>query len=511
MNVLKLPWDSFLGAIDTAISDLNNIPLLNDSKPLLSAQLMTIRAHVASKKPSVQQHNSTNPQDESAVADASNSRSINSSLPARPASYADKLAAAAMKALPPHLTAHRLDPPATGANSISLSAQSSETRPPLHNNKYSSQLVISFSRLSSDSELRQMDNQALSRRIHSSFAKIAVSFLNWRPLSLSRDLLFNFKSPSDANLARSESRKWLPLLDPTNSLTIKQPLRTHAVVVHRVPRSITEEDFTECIEDFAGGATARVENLPERRAGSQFGSRKVVFTDVVSVQTCLQVGELVRFGSAMRFEAWDSEKVRQCWKCARLGHFMSECKAEGWTCRECGGNHKTELCTEKVKKCVNCNLAVTSLHRECEAKLKIRMNPPLPPLSHVKSHEQTVASAHAIEKSSASTLQTNTPNAERNLSGSETSPPPSLSPAIGADTQLEAEEETNDPFTTPRVVSRRASISNLPARSPPQTPLAPRKPSNPHMTRSRSLSVHPLLLSTENSSNTPGPSTLVEK
>ncbi|GAA5975277.1 hypothetical protein JCM5350_000220, partial [Sporobolomyces pararoseus] len=353
-EALKIPWHQFNNALASTISALADLPLHSDEKSFLSTQLSAVQAYTASKRPTNLPKNSTDPLNELSTLDASSFPSINNSLPSRPFSWAEVAAHNAHRAAPPidRLPLKQPFPAATGSNSIQLPSKPPPLSPltSLPIDKYACQIVLNYSTLPSDSPLRTMDPQTLSKKIYSSFAKVEVSLLRWQTLKTSRDLLLIFLSPSDASLARQQRNLWIPLLDSSNSLQIRTPLRAHAIVVHRVPKVITEVEFSECMEDIAGGVVVKVETLPERRVGSVFGSRKVVFRDIDSTRTCLKVGEVKRFGGSIRFEEWDTEKIRQCWYCAGLGHFKDACKAKGPTCRECAGDHQTELCTSLEKK-----------------------------------------------------------------------------------------------------------------------------------------------------------------
>ena len=52
---------------------------------------------------------------------------------------------------------------------------------------------------------------------------------------------------------------------------------------------------------------------------------------------------------------YDRKLVRRCNNCQHFGHFAKECPtSDEPKCGKCAENHRTDLCTSEVRKCVNC-------------------------------------------------------------------------------------------------------------------------------------------------------------
>ena len=54
-------------------------------------------------------------------------------------------------------------------------------------------------------------------------------------------------------------------------------------------------------------------------------------------------------------KVYDRKLVRRCNNCQHFGHFAKECPtSDEPKCGKCAENHRTDLCTSEVRKCVNC-------------------------------------------------------------------------------------------------------------------------------------------------------------
>ena len=54
-----------------------------------------------------------------------------------------------------------------------------------------------------------------------------------------------------------------------------------------------------------------------------------------------------------RCKIFDSANVRRCFNCWGYGHTKKTCKKEQ-VCYHCAEKHDSNVCTKKVKKCINC-------------------------------------------------------------------------------------------------------------------------------------------------------------
>ena len=109
--------------------------------------------------------------------------------------------------------------------------------------------------------------------------------------------------------------------------------------------------------------------LKSRRAmeGKTHGSA------ILSVQSQAQANEivlrgLVYQGTILTAEAFHPhQRPTQCLKCGQFGHITKFCRAEQ-ACGRCSGKHRTDECSEGVRKCSNCQKAHPAWSLSCVVK-----------------------------------------------------------------------------------------------------------------------------------------------
>ena len=94
------------------------------------------------------------------------------------------------------------------------------------------------------------------------------------------------------------------------------------------------------------------------------------FSSAEAANICIRDGILVH--GAKIYPSKLKQKLIQCLKCRRWGHYASSCKEPKDTCGTCEGDHWTKTCSEPSKKyCASCNVNMhSSWNRQCPKFLK---------------------------------------------------------------------------------------------------------------------------------------------
>lgn len=109
------------------------------------------------------------------------------------------------------------------------------------------------------------------------------------------------------------------------------------------------------------------------------GATAIIETDISSYENILKNGRLnIDFE---RCRVFPFVKITRCFKCQEYGHIAKYCKKSEHICGKCGEEHKSEECTSKTIKCVNCEYAKDVL----KINLDIDVRHYMPGASNVQS------------------------------------------------------------------------------------------------------------------------------
>ena len=148
--------------------------------------------------------------------------------------------------------------------------------------------------------------------------------------------------------------------------------RQYAILVPRAPTTFDpeNEDHLREIEESNGlpeRAIAKakwIKPVYRRRPDQRVAHATFMLIDPKAANKCIKEGIYI---CGMRVQpARLKQEPTQCMKCRRWGHFANECLAEKDTCGTCGGEHRTNSCTEAEKRfCASCE---TDTHASWDRK-----------------------------------------------------------------------------------------------------------------------------------------------
>lgn len=149
--------------------------------------------------------------------------------------------------------------------------------------------------------------------------------------------------------------------------------RVYSILVPRIPLTFdpTVEEHLREIEECNNLPAGSIQKArwikPENRRfpGQQAAHAIFAIKDANTANMCLRDGLHV-CGSRSRPSRLKQEPM-QCMKCRRWGHFANACTAAANTCGTCGGEHRTDTCSNREQTfCVSCKSNEhASWSREC--------------------------------------------------------------------------------------------------------------------------------------------------
>jgi hypothetical protein len=91
-----------------------------------------------------------------------------------------------------------------------------------------------------------------------------------------------------------------------------------------------------------------------RKAEQRVAHATFTLNDAKAANKCISEGILIC--GAKVYPSKLKQEPTQCMKCRKWGHFATDCMEAKDTCGTCGGDHRTNTCTETTKKyCASCN------------------------------------------------------------------------------------------------------------------------------------------------------------
>src|ERR1019366_4696620 len=102
-----------------------------------------------------------------------------------------------------------------------------------------------------------------------------------------------------------------------------------------------------------------------RKADQIVAHATIILSTAKDANKCISEGILI-CGAKVNPSKLKQEPT-QCMKCRKWGHYAADCSESKDTCGTCGGEHRTNACTENNRKhCVSCNASThTSWDRDC--------------------------------------------------------------------------------------------------------------------------------------------------
>ena len=137
--------------------------------------------------------------------------------------------------------------------------------------------------------------------------------------------------------------------------------RQYPLLVPRIPLTLDPENDNHLreIEEANGldeSSIVRVRWIKpayRRRAEQKVAHATFILRDARTANTCIKDG--LKICGMKVYPARLKQEPTQCMKCRKWGHFANICSAEKDCCGTCGGNHRTNTCTESSKRyCVSC-------------------------------------------------------------------------------------------------------------------------------------------------------------
>ena len=185
------------------------------------------------------------------------------------------------------------------------------------------------------------------------------------------DLLINFNTKEAARWLRQPGVATTFTTHFFFGSTIKQ--RQYSLIAPRVPLSFDPENPVNLREIEEGNglennviAKARwIKPAYRRKAEQTVAHMTLMLNDVNQANKCIKEGLYIC--GATIFPTRLKQEPIQCMKCRKWGHYATECRESKNTCGTCGGDHRTNECTELSKRyCVSCNSSThASWDRKC--------------------------------------------------------------------------------------------------------------------------------------------------
>ena len=150
-----------------------------------------------------------------------------------------------------------------------------------------------------------------------------------------------------------------------------KPTKHAELIIHKVNQSIESSEIKTSLEETYKITIHNVYRLtrkhptdPERRIDSNAVKITIDEKHINALQPKLT---LFQYNIHTTTRPPPTPQIIQCFKCYQFDHTAQHCISRHQTCKWCGGAHLHTVCTQKNKKCPNCNEEHSATYKKCQA------------------------------------------------------------------------------------------------------------------------------------------------